>query len=114
VERIHTDERDKSVHYLIDSNSSGLYEIKVLLDLPKKDLETFKNSLLAQFDAQSIYYQKANILNPNSCPNFYRFKIYPQIYERIERVYQIEEFMGKPFFEAFAKYCNENWKLILK
>lgn len=22
--------------------------------------------------------------------------------------------MGKPFFEAFAKYCNENRKLVLK
>lgn len=29
-------------------------------------------------------------------------------------MYQIEEYMGKPFFETFAKYCNENKKLLLR
>lgn len=56
VERIHTDERDKYAHFMIDSNSSGVYEIKVILDFPKRHVDEFKDWLLAQYDALSIYY----------------------------------------------------------
>jgi len=77
VEWIITDDRDWNVNYVVDSSSSGVYEMRVLMERPKKNIEIFKNWLLAQFDALSIYYQKANILNPNACPNFYRFKIFP-------------------------------------
>jgi hypothetical protein len=66
-------------NYLIDTKQSGLYEIKVYSTRPTSGIDELKDDLVAQYNTLAIYYQKANLIEPNSCPNFYRFKVYPMM-----------------------------------
>lgn len=56
VEFINKDDTSLTHNYVVDTNSSGLYEIKVQSNKPETKIDELKKDLLAQFNALAIYY----------------------------------------------------------
>jgi hypothetical protein len=62
----------------------------------------------SKFEALNLYYNEVNKYYYNICPAFYRFKISPLVpfpcagSEFLNRVYEVEEYMGKPFMQDIA------------
>lgn len=109
-----------SVHTLVESNFHGLYEIRfarlphkgdyynLSVEPQKLNLNRLKLRYFTKFQALNHYYNEVNKHYYNVCPAFYRFKIAPLIAEGkpgsdlLNRVFEVEEYMGRPFMEALG------------
>lgn len=57
-----------------------------------------------RFQTLNFYYQQVNKhLGGGVAPNFYRFKLCPQDGSELNRVYEVEEHMGRVFIEEVAE-----------
>ena len=57
-----------------------------------------------RFSTLAFYYQEVNKkCGGGLVPNFYRFKIYPMNGEPLNRVYEVEEHMGRVFIDVLAE-----------
>ena len=54
----------------------------------------------------------SNKLGGGLVPNFYRFKMAPFNAEKLKRVYEIEEYMGRPLIEEAADMHHHHQKLL--
>jgi hypothetical protein len=108
------------VHNLVESESHGLFEIRYsrlphqgdiysqAFDPAKINMEKLKLRYFTKFEALNFYYNEVNKHFYNVCPAFYRFKICPLVPEgelgatMINRVYEVEEYMGVPFIHDIA------------
>ncbi len=82
-------------------------------------MEKLKLRYFTKFEALNLYYNEVNKCYYNICPAFYRFKICPLIPEgeisanQVKRVYEVEEYMGKPFIEEIADMHQEHIRMVV-
>lgn len=71
-----------------------------------------------KFQVLNFYYNEVNKHFYNICPAFYRFKICPLIggdeegSNTLNRVYEVEEYMGRSFMEEIANMHQDHIKMI--
>ena len=119
-----------AVHTVVESEKHGLYEVRFTrlpnkgdfynlgLDPKKLNLEKLKLRYFTKFQALNFYYNEVNKYFYNVCPAFYRFKISPLIPENsvghdiLNRVYEVEEYMGRPFMDEVANMHQEHIRML--
>ena len=108
-------EESKNVHYLVESESQGEYEIKVRWkENARMDDARTRQELLSHFSALQLYYSKVNVKHLDICPVFYQFKILPEIEDAgVKRAFECEEFMGIEFIKELATQVLEHRKIEL-
>eukprot|EP00347_Sterkiella_histriomuscorum_P005365 403356888 len=117
-----------AIHFLVESESHGLYEIRFQRlpqrgdyyseanEADKVNLNNLKVRYFTKFQAQNFYYNEVNKRFYNICPAFYRFKICPLITKPtkndcINRVYEVEEYMGKLFIEDLSNQHQDHIRM---
>lgn len=119
-----------SVHTLVESASHGLYEVRfarlphkgdfynLSVEPNKLNLDRLKLRYFTKFQALNHYYNEVNKHLYNVCPAFYRFKISPLIAEGrpgsevLNRVFEVEEYMGRPFMEGLGLMFQDHIKML--
>lgn len=119
-----------AVHTVVESESHGLFEVRFtrlpqkgdfynLSIVPEKmNLEKLKMRYFTKFQALNFYYNEVNKHLYNACPAFYRFKICPLVAEgspgseQLNRVFEVEEYMGRTFIEDLANMHQEHIRII--
>ena len=113
-----------SVSYAVESDSHGMYEVRIhklahlgednVFDLQTSDgtISRYEDAkrLFEQFSCLELYYGQVSKLSQKICPNYYRWKIQPLhsvTEERLNRVYEVEEFMGDSLIEGMATLHND-------
>ncbi|CDW75782.1 UNKNOWN [Stylonychia lemnae] len=119
-----------AVHFMVESENHGLYEIR-FQRLPHKgdyysqandqykiNLNQLKLRYYTKFQGLNFYYNEVNKRYYNICPAFYRFKICPLIVQKardkpfLNRVYEVEEYMGKIFMEDLGNMHQHHLQFI--
>lgn len=115
-----------AVHAIVESESHGLYEMR-FTRLPHRgdlyslgvnpasiDMEKLRMRYFTKFQSLNIYYNEVNKHFYNICPAFYRFKICPMdaTHSPLNRVYEVEEYIGRTFIEVVANMHQEHIRTI--
>ena len=119
-----------AVHSVVESDSHGLFEIRytrlphtgdlssLSVDPLKLNLQKLKLRYFTKFEALNLYYNEVNKHFYNICPAFYRFKISPLVpaphpgSEQLNRVFEVEEYMGVPFMQDIAQMHQEHIRMV--
>jgi hypothetical protein len=115
---------------VVESDGHGLFEIRYMrlphtgdlynisVEPSKLNLEKLKLRYFTKFEALNLYYNEVNKHYYNICPAFYRFKISPLIpapqagSEQLNRVFEVEEYMGVPFMQDIAQMHQDHIKML--
>ena len=114
----------------MESEKHGLFEIRhirlphkgdcynLAVDGNKIDIERLKIRYFTKFQALNFYYNEVNKYFYNICPAFYRFKLCPLEpmgapgSTLLNRVYEVEEYMGQPFMQDLAIMHDQHLTMI--
>ena len=119
------------MHTLVESEQHGLFEIRFTrlphkgdcynlgVDPSKLSIEKLKLRYFTKFEALNLYYNEVNKYYYNVCPAFYRFKVCPLVpqgepgADMLNRVYEVEEYMGKPFIDEISNMHQEHIRMLV-
>lgn len=90
---------EKSVRFESDD-----LENENILTQEQKDIKNETLFFYVKFQSLNFYYaQVFKHLGGGFCPSFYRFRIQPMDGSKLNRVYEVEEHMGKTLLEEVAR-----------